>query len=344
MSSYEYRISHLNMRSRSDKKSLCDFLKSQQLSFDSDLEYVVAITRDEQIVASGALAGKVLKCIAVTKEYQGLGLTNRIVTDLISYQYAKGRLNNFIFTHPANFSLFKQLNFNEVITLDNEVVLLESQPHGIDSYLEMLKLLKHQGPDIGAIVVNSNPFTFGHRYLIEKAAKECNFVHLFVVEENKSIFSFDTRYNLVARGVKDLSNVQVHRAGDYIISQATFPSYFFKDTKKIVTTHAWIDLKIFAEKIAPNLGICKRYIGHEPFCPVTNHYNSVMKEYLPTMGIDVIEIKRMENNGNPVSASRVRKLFAEERYDELRRLVPEITYKFLLSKEGQAIRKKIGGK
>ncbi|MCG8569613.1 MAG: [citrate (pro-3S)-lyase] ligase [Spirochaetes bacterium] len=344
MNGYEYKTAHLNLNSETEKNAFIQFLAEQDLTIDSKLEYTTVILKDERIIASGAVSGYVLKCIAVAKDHQGLGLTNRIVSDLISYQYHKGRNHYFIYTHPSNRIVFKQLNFSEITTLDNEVTLFENKPNGISDYLEMLLLLKQQGENIGSIVMNCNPFTYGHRFLIEEAAKQCDVVHLFIVEEEQSVFPSEVRYNLVVNGIKDLSNVHVHRAGKYIISYATFPSYFNKDSEKIIDNHARLDLKIFADIIAPALGITRRYVGQEPYCPVTSHYNKVMKETLPEKGIDVIEINRLQIQGVAVSASAVRKYFAEGQDKILSKMVPESTMTYLLSEDGKSIRENLRGK
>lgn len=80
----------------------------------------------------------------------------------------------------------------------------------------------------GAIVMNCNPFTKGHRYLIEYASAKVEKLILFVVQENKSLFSFAERYEMVKEGVSDLENVMVVPSGNYILSQTTFPQYFGK--------------------------------------------------------------------------------------------------------------------
>ncbi|EFA28598.1 ABC transporter, ATP-binding protein, partial [Haemophilus influenzae HK1212] len=38
----------------------------------------------------------------------------------------------------------------------------------------------------GSIVMNANPFTLGHRYLIEQALQQCDHLHLFIVGEDAS--------------------------------------------------------------------------------------------------------------------------------------------------------------
>jgi len=141
----------------------------------------------------------------------------------------------------------------------------------------------------------------------------------------------------VVEGTSGLQNVRVHEGGDYIISQATFPSYFLKESKLVEETHAELDLGIFATRIAPALGITHRYVGEEPFDPVTKNYNDKMKEILPSQGIEVIEIPRKEIGGRAVSASRIRELAAAGRFDEIRELVPPATHAYLVSREAETV-------
>ncbi|MBQ9442198.1 MAG: [Selenomonadaceae bacterium] len=77
--------------------------------------------------------------------------------------------------------------------------------------------------------MNCNPFTLGHEYLIEYASKKVKKLYIFVVEEDKSEFKFADRFELVKRGVKKFSNVEVLPSGKFIISQQTFSGYFNKE-------------------------------------------------------------------------------------------------------------------
>lgn len=197
----------------------------------------------------------------------------------------------------------------------------------LESYIN--KLPENRKNVNGAIVMNCNPFTRGHRYLIESAAKQVDTLYVFVVEEDKSFFPFKERLMLVRNGVKDLSNVIVLASGKFMISSLTFPEYFVKEDNRDVVIDTSKDLRLFWEKIAPKLEITKRFAGAEPNDNVTAQYNRDMQKYLPGHGIDFIEIPRIEKDGLPISASLVRKYLKEKQWEKISGLVPESTYEYL---------------
>ena len=151
-------------------------------------------------------------------------------------------------------------------------------------------MLKETGIKSGAVVMNCNPFTYGHQYLIETASRLVDILYVFVVEENKSIFSFEDRLCMVQNGVKDFPNVVVLPSGKFMISSITFPGYFMKDNPGNDCFDSFLDLKIFAYYIAPTLGISIRFVGEEPFDKVTAQYNYDMKIILSRNDIDVIKL------------------------------------------------------
>ncbi len=340
-----------------EKKEITDFLASCGLSFEEDIEETAVIRENGKIIATGSISGNILKCIAVGNEQRGSNLTGDIVTALIQKQYYRGITELFIFTKPENRDLFKQMGFTEIHEVQGDVVLMENNPSGISSYIERIRketgssLTESYSPPvnagdkrgISAIVVNCNPFTRGHLYLVEKAAAESRLLHIFVVSENRSVFPSEVRFDLVKKGTAHLKNIAVHHGGNYIISGLTFPSYFIKDTKSINDIHARMDIGIFSSKIAPPLGITRRFAGEEPLCPVTANYNRLMKEILPENGIEFTIIKRLTAGRVPVSASRVRSLIREGLLEKTEELLPPSTFEFLRSPEGEKIIKKIRG-
>lgn len=181
----------------------------------------------------------------------------------------------------------------------------------------------------GSIVMNCNPFTLGHQYLIESAAKEVDYLYIFVVEEDKSYFKFADRLELVKKGVAHLSNVKVIPSGKFIISSNTFSEYFDKANLKGTTIDTSLDVETFAQQIAPCLDISIRFVGEEPLDPITNQYNQSMKRLLPKHGIELKEIPRKEQGDGVISASRVRKCLDEKNWNEIKQLVPKSTYDFL---------------
>lgn len=338
MNNYEYALEKIYLSEKGQKKEVEDFLQKHNLILDQDVEltYVLRSTQNEKIVATASAAGKVLKCFAVDQDFQGEGFSNRLVSELIHEQAQKGLRHLFVFTKPENVKLFEGLGFYTLATLPS-VVLLENRPDGLSNFLKEITLQKKEGKTIGSLVVNCNPFTLGHQYLIETAAKECDVLHLFVVWEDASVFPNEVRLKLIQDGTKHLKNIVIHKGHDYIISRATFPTYFIKSAEKILETHARLDLEIFGKSIAPTLSITKRYVGNEPYCLATNTYNKIMKEFLPSQGIEVKELARKEFNSEAISASRVRELIRTDKLEMCKDLVPETTWNFLKSNEAKVI-------
>jgi [citrate (pro-3S)-lyase] ligase len=183
---------------------------------------------------------------------------------------------------------------------------------------------------IGAIVVNCNPFTLGHRYLIDYAAGKVAHLYVFVVEEDKSIFPFADRIKLVEVNTADIENVTVVPSGKFIISALTFSEYFAKtEIQERVVDPSW-DVELFGSEIAPALGIKIRFAGEEPFDNITRQYNQTMARVLPKYNVEFKEIPRKGYGGQMISASRVRKLLDERDFDAIKFLVPIHTFDYLI--------------
>ena len=199
-----------------------------------------------------------------------------------------------------------------------------------NSELEQYKQsLRAKKIPIGAIVMNCNPFTLGHRYLVEYAAAKVVKLYIFVVEEDRSEFPFADRFELVKQGVKDIPNVEVIPSGKFIISQQTFSGYFNKASLQDVTVDSSEDVEIFGQEIAPTLGITVRFAGEEPKDNVTRQYNETMKKILPRYGIEFHEIPRKTFGDEVISASSVREALKVGDFDKIKQLVPETTYIYL---------------
>lgn len=188
------------------------------------------------------------------------------------------------------------------------------------------------------MAVNCCPFTLGHRYLLEEALRQCDYLHLFLLSDNRGIFSARERYEMLQRGTEDLDRLILHETSGYMISAATFPTYFFKDRAQGESANCRLDLELFGARIAPRLGIAVRFVGTEPFCRITRAYNEEMKRILPGYGIRVVETKRKALNGRPVSASEVRKRIAQGDVEGVKKMVPEKVYRYLKEKMGEAVR------
>ena len=179
----------------------------------------------------------------------------------------------------------------------------------------------------GVVVMNCNPFTLGHRYLIEQAAKQVERLFVMVVREDCSLFAYAERKAMVEQGVAHLENVTVIDGSEYAISQATFPTYFLKRLDDAADTQMLLDLDLFRRHIAPALGATVRFVGTEPTDRLTRRYNELMHEVLT----DVREISRLEKDGNAVSASRVRKAMEQGDMSTIRQLVPPTTLPYIIA-------------
>lgn len=214
------------------------------------------------------------------------------------------------------------------------------QPEELKRYKEMLRTHKiNADGEVGAIVMNCNPFTLGHQYLIETTAGAVSHLYIFVVEEDKSIFPFADRIELVRKGTAHLPNVTVLPSGKFIISSLTFSDYFNKSSLQDRVIDTSMDVELFAEEIAPVLNIKVRFAGEEPLDKVTNQYNETMGKILPQHGIRFVEIPRKTFGEGVISASRVRKLLGENTFEEIGHLVPDSTYSYLLKRNDNAANK-----
>lgn len=332
----EYGVSapmQVHLSSESQRKPVEEFLSRMGLRLEP-LDYYAVLKLDDEIIGGGGFGGNTIKCIAADQEARGMGITNILVSHLRSEMNARGVDNVFLFTKPENEDIFKSLAFYLVGRAPN-AILMESARRGVSSLENRLAEHKKDGKT-GAIVMNCNPFTLGHQYLIETAAREVENLVIFPVREDKSVFPYHDRLRLIKEGTAHLDNVSVLEGGDYIISNATFPTYFLKELSEASKTHALLDVDIFARHIAPPLNITVRFAGSEPLDPMTNVYNSAMLETLPTYGMEVKIIDRISKGDEVISASRVRRLLAEGKLDEIKALVPQSTYAYLLSEAGEA--------
>ena len=311
------------------------------LSVNYNVDYTVGLFYDDELIATGSLCGDMLQMVAVAPDHQGEDLASVVVTHLIKHAMETGKNNLCLFTKPEKVNMFVPLGFNIVAIAKPYAALLEWGRPGIQEYVRDIKA-KAKDFDGGssAIVMNCNPFTLGHLYLIETAASKSSRVFILAVQEDISAFPFDVRYKLICDGTSHLPNVTVIPGGRYVVSSLTFPSYFTKDTE-LANAHSAIDVEIFLKHVVPALGITRRYIGTEPFSPVTEIYNKTMKERLIPAGVEVVEIPRIEKSGMAISASRVRSLLSQGNIEDVKELVPESTYNYLISESAAPVLDKL---
>lgn len=357
-------IQTLNPTTPRQRQRIEAFLKRNGLRFD-DMHYYTAITDDDgEMIAGGGLKGNVIKCVAVDDAHKGEAIANTLISHLIAHANEEGYSNVMLFTKPKNRQLFESLSFR-LLAEAPEAVLMETGIGGINNMVEQLKKIKEEGevckennqeckkeektnlnittpqhlnpstpqplttttPRRGVVVMNCNPFTLGHRYLIEQAAKQVERLFVMVVREDCSLFAYAERKAMVEQGVAHLKNVTVIDGSEYAISQATFPTYFLKRLDDAADTQMLLDLDLFRRHIAPALGTTVRFVGTEPTDRLTRRYNQLMHEVLA----DVIEIVRLEKEGNAVSASRVRKAMEQGDMSTIRQLVPPTTLPYIIA-------------
>lgn len=329
---YDLRISHMTDDERLEVES---FLSAFGLLLDKNTEYTFVARVGEKIAGTCSIDGKVIKCFAVSKELQGQGVGAQLVTHAVNFLFDRGIYESFVFTMPKNKGIFEDMGFREVYFAENAVLLEGGRANVKRSVKEMFAKSGLDDGEKAALVMNCNPFTLGHRYLIEKAASENRQVVVFIVKENKSAFPYEARYDLAKRGTEDIKNVAVIPGGDYIISSATFPTYFLKKADDALRTYTQMDAGIFGKYIAPVFNIKRRYAGTEPYDEVTAAYNNALAQVMPMYGIEFRVEERMSMAGGAVSASNVRRLMEKGSWDEIKNLVPDVTYRYLVSLRGK---------
>lgn len=322
-----------------DKATLAQvdaLLQQEGITRDGNLDYIAAMLDEEgNVIATGSCFGQTLRCFAVSSEHQGEGLLNQIISHLMEYQLSRGNSHLFLYTKVKTAKFFESLGFYEIARVEGTLVFMENRRSGFPGYLKNLEKTARPGLS-AAIVMNANPFTLGHQYLVETAAAQCDTLHLFVLSEDASLVPFSVRKELVRRGTEHLKNVVLHDSGPYMISNATFPSYFLKDAAAVIQGHAKLDLAVFA-RIAQALGVTVRYVGEEPNSQVTGIYNSIMEQSLPKYGITCRVIPRKASEGKAISASTVRKALQTGDWETLKTLVPQTTLDYFTSPQAEPV-------
>ncbi len=348
----DFRYEYLDSNNPYDLKLIRNFLSEQDYDYKPDEVDLTLIlyNLNNDIIGTGSFQKQTLKFVVVAEKFRE-STAFPLIVSYLSDKILSTHRRCFVYTKPETSKLFTGLGFREIARAEPLFSFLEFGYKSIDTYQEYLRSVKRETKtdDVAAIVVNCNPFTLGHQYLIEKAAKENELVYLFVVEEDLSAFPFSIRLKMIKKGISHLKNVLILATGPYIVSGAIFPNYFLKSESKdlISEKQAEIDVKIFAQYIVPNLNIKKRYVGTENYCPTTAAYNQSMKRILPELGCELIEINRKaigiaaDETPNFISASKVRKAIKENRLHEVMEFLPLVTQKFLNSTEANEIKEKI---
>ena len=337
----EYEIRQLPLTLKAYRQRVERFLTNNGLRLD-DVDYYVGVYEvgDDELLAGGGLKGNVIKCIAVDNKLRDEGMSNRLVSHLISKAHEQGFSTIRVFTKPDNLHIFESLSFRLLAT-SPKAILMETGD-GLKRYCDHLSrssFLAPRSPKKGVIVMNANPFTRGHRYLIEQAARQVDHLFVMAVKEDLSTFGYEERLAMIQAGCRELDNVTVVEGSDYAISATTFPIYFLKQLSDASETQMTLDLDLFARHIAPALQASVRFVGSEPTDRLTRRYNELMEQLLPEKGIEVIEIERLQlptendetEQDTAVSASAVRRFLNEGSLLKAAALVPPTTLPYLIA-------------
>ncbi len=346
------------------------FLETNQLRLD-EVDYYAIVTEPDgdDILAGGGLQGDIIKCIAVSEQLRDAHLSNRLISHLISEAAQRGHHSVKVFTKPQNRQVFESLGFR--LVGDAPLAILMENGHGMEDYKKYLQdislstlpsplstlhsslssLHSPLSTKTGVIVMNANPFTLGHKYLIEKAAAEVDHLFIIPVKEERSLFPYAERKAMIEQSLSTLrstrrgafvakrrknsplstKNGAVLSGSDYAISAATFPTYFLKQLSDAADTQMLLDIDIFCRHIAPALGATVRFVGSEPTDALTRRYNELLAEQLPKYGLRLKEIPRLQTEQAPISATTVRSLMAQGMFVEATKLVPPTTIPYLLA-------------
>lgn len=319
-------ITNLNLNDPYYLKQWQDLIKNEGLFIENidDITETIGLYEDDKLIATGSYFENVLKYLAIDPDYQGGNTFNKLVSTLLNELATQNIFHVFVFTKPQYQASFKYLGFSVVAETEYST-LLETGDYSIDQYVN--ELPKVNGQNISAIVMNANPFTLGHRYLIEQASKKSDAVYVFVVNQDASLFKTSERLELIKEGTADLDNVTVVSGGQYMVSFVTFPSYFIKSRSDVATYQTQLDAKVF-KRVAQALKITKRFVGTEPYSPTTEIYNQSMQQVLPPE-VELEILARKEIGQDIISATKVRQAIADNDLGRVQKYVPETTYKFI---------------
>ena len=340
----DYEIHSVPMSMPLWRRKVERFLEANQLRLD-EVDYYAIVTEPDgdEILAGGGLQGGIIKCIAVSERLRDAHLSNRLISHLISEAAQRGHHSVKVFTKPQNREVFESLGF--CLVGEAPLAILMENGQGLERYTKYLRSFaatmsqhtEHQtspspleegrdGASVGVVVMNANPFTLGHRFLIEQATRQVDRLYVIPVKEERSLFPYAERKAMIEAGLNG-TPVTVLEGSGYAISAATFPTYFLKQLSDAADTQMLLDIDIYRRHIAPALGATVRFVGSEPNDALTRRYNELLLQQLPAVKV----IERKQQDGSAISASLVRKALADGCFADAVSLVPPTTIPYLLA-------------
>ena len=330
-----YTVTEIRPGDRRARAAADALLVREGIKRDAHLDYTCGVYDDDfSLCATGSCFSNTLRCMAVDGAHRGEGLMNLVVSHLCEVQAQRGNAHVFLYTKPESASFFADLGFFEIARVKGSLVFMENRRTGFSDWLAGQERAAASVERTAAVVMNANPFTVGHRHLLETACGWYDAVHLFVLSEDFGPIPAKDRRRLVEESTKGLDKLIVHGSGPYMISRATFPGYFLRDSDDASLAHARLDIALFG-RIAQALGIGARCVGEEPFSRVTDIYNRAMEQELPGLGIALRVVPRLAIAGEAVSASAVRRAVQRNDMGTVRPLVPDPVWRYLTGPDGE---------
>ena len=318
----------------SEKQKIIDFLAKFGLNYEQNIDQTIYLEEDDKVIATVSASKYIIKCLAADPAYRSENYAATLVSEMIKRLHMQGVYYYQVFTKAEYRVIFESLGFKSLLDTE-KVSVLEGGDGDIQTEIKKMQTQIKYGfgidftkgnYDIACVVVNGNPFTNGHLQLVEHVSKNHDFVLLFVLEEEGSEFSFKERFSMAYLATRPCRNVMVLPSTRYVVSKATFPSYFLKTVDESTAEYATYDALIFQKYFMPQLSIVKRYVGTE-----TVDYMSVYNQTLQkVLGNRLEVITRFEENGQVISARAVRKLLAEGKLDEALQYIPRTNHPIFL--------------
>lgn len=319
-------------------------LGSSGLAVEPNLDYTVGVFRGDELLATGSLDGRIIKEVAVRPDERQGGLLAVVIQALLDRLSEEGKSDHaFVYTKPESAAYFASLGFRDIAATP-AVHLMERGRPDLGDYLAGLEAKARPGAPVASVVLKADPLTLGHMHLIDHAAAENALVYLFVLSAHGTTFNAQERLGLVKRMVSDRPDVVVLPTSDYLVSSATFPSYFLKSRvpSAVAAAQASVDACIFKRRIAPRLSIARRYVGTEPFSEVTAIYNRELERTFHG-DPELIVLPRLELGGRVVSAGRVRKAIDSGDRSTVKSLCPDPVASYIIRTRMQDVPGSGGG-
>ncbi|MBR4774674.1 MAG: triphosphoribosyl-dephospho-CoA synthase [Bacteroidales bacterium] len=354
------------------------FLQANGLRMEALDAYYAIRDSSGAIVAGAGLSGEVVKCVAVSSAVRSEGLLTPLVSRIVS---SRPGACLKVFTKPSYQAIFESLGFHLIASAPLAVLLENGR--GLEEYCSYLRSVTVPGRT-GVVVMNANPFTLGHQYLLSQALKQVDHLYVIPVLEDVSAFPYAERVSMIRAfaasaglaaeenyfscgGSKNLfpsaianlthadaascpaptGHLSVLEGSPYVISTATFPTYFLKDLSTAAETQMQLDLDLYKRWIAPALGVSVRFVGSEPTDALTARYNELIPNAVVIQRAVMPDHHRAsafhfsKNQFSPaianlthadaISASMVRAALEQGSFREASALCPSSTWPYLLA-------------